>query len=44
MWLRTPKASLVTLDSNLGFVSDMRVVLYKVEDSYFGGTTSTVIG
>ncbi len=44
MWLRTPKASIVTLDSNLGFVSDMRVILYNTEDSYFGGTNSTVIG
>ena len=44
MWLRTPKASIVTLDSNLGFVSDMRVILYNVEESYFGGKSSTVIG
>jgi hypothetical protein len=44
MWLRTPKASIVTLDSNLGFVSDMRVILYNVEESYFGGKFSTVIG
>ena len=44
MWLRTPKASVVTMDSDVGFASDMRVMLYNSETSYFGGESSQLIG
>jgi len=44
MWLRTPKAALVTLDSNVGFASDMRVILVNNENSFFGGTVKKVLG
>jgi hypothetical protein len=44
MWLRTPKAALVTLDSNVGFASDMRVMLVNHENSFFGGTVKKVLG
>jgi hypothetical protein len=44
MWLRTPKASVVTMDSDVGFASDMRVMLFNSETSYFGGESSQLIG
>ena len=44
MWLMASKPILVSMDSNLGFVSDIRIVLLRVETSYFSGAKSSLLG